>query len=329
MSASRRIRIVLFSEVNSKLGSPFLDLLAEHPLVDLVAVVTSRPGRLCPYFVDDPKSVDLEKQGHALGVPVLRPRSVNDAEVVAELTQLRSDYFIVANFQQIMRGPLLAAPGETAINFHPSPLPRYAGLAPFYWMVRNGEQFGAVTAIEMDAGVDTGDIVMQRSMPLTGQETALKLRTAQENANIRMLADLVPELVDRSLVRTPQDFTHRSYYGRPTQLDHLLDFTRSAEDVRRVVRAGYRSPGARATQPDSADLIVLSVGVMGQANRDPVEPPGTVRHTADGLFVAANDEWVRIISVEHQRREVMVSECDDLPMDGVVLTCRLPEALPA
>ena len=329
MRTPRRVRIVLFSEVNSKLGSPFLDLLFRHPMVDLAAVVTSPPGTLCSYFVDDRVHVDLERQGEALGVRVLRPTAVNAPAVIAELEGLRPDYFIVANFQQIMKPPLLAVPRAAAINFHPSPLPRYAGLAPFYWMARSGEQYGAVTAIEMDSGIDTGHIVMQRAMPLTGQETALKLRTAQEAANVRMLADLLSELIDESFVRTPQNFEHRTYYGRPTAENHLVDFDRPGEDVRRVVRAGYRKPGARVALPDGTSLVILGVAVAGSANRDPIELAGTVRHTAVGLFIAARDEWIRVISVEHNGREVLVSDCDDLPIDGTVLTRHRFEALPA
>ncbi|MFG3497070.1 methionyl-tRNA formyltransferase [Streptomyces sp. NPDC047928] len=316
---TERIRVVLFSEVNSKLGSPFLDLLARHPQVELAGVVTSRPGRLCSYFVDDPDQVDLAAQAAALGVPVLRPAKVNSPDSLAGLGALDADYFIVGNYQQILKEELLALPRVTSVNFHPSPLPRYAGLAPFYWMVRHGERLGAVSAIEITPGVDAGPLLMQKPMLLTGQETALKLRTAQEQLNVRMLAELVPQLADRSFTRTPQDERARTYFGRPTDADYLIDFTQDAETVRRAVRAGYRHPGAYTLGADGERVVVLSVGVAGDTCRATLQPPGTVRRSDTGLFVATRDEWLRVITIERDGREVLVSEYEPSMAHGTVL----------
>jgi methionyl-tRNA formyltransferase len=301
------IRVVLFSEINSKLGAPFLDLLAADPRVDLVAVVSSPPGRRCSYFVDDEEQVDLAARGRDLGVPVLRPVDVNAPDVVSALRLLRPDYFVVGNFQRILKPDLLAVPAVTAINFHPSPLPRYAGLAPFYWMVRHGERHGAVTALIVDEGIDTGDVVAQREMPLTGRETALQLRTAQEHANVRLLAELIPSLVNGSFTRTPQDFTRRSYFGRPRERDHLIDFELTAEEVARIVRAGYRHPGAFTLRPDGSKLVILSVTPAQGRHREPLAAPGVVRRTPFGVFAAAADRWLRLVTVEHAGTEAPAS----------------------
>ncbi|MFD9846756.1 methionyl-tRNA formyltransferase [Streptomyces parvus] len=319
ITVTRVIRVVLFSEVNSKLGSPFLRLLQEHPQVELAAFVTSPPGKLCSYFVDDPQQVDVAAQAEKLNVRVFRPEKVNSPQSLAYLRQLHADYFIVGNFQQIMKKELLEIPAVTSVNFHPSPLPRYAGLAPFYWMVRNGEQFGAVSAIEMTPGIDAGPLLMQKPMYLTGQETALKLRTAQEHLNVKMLSELIPQLADQSFVRTPQDESIRSYFGRPTDNDYRIDFTQNSETVCRVVRAGYRHPGAFTIGADGERLVVLSVGMAGRVCRAPLERPGTVRNSGTGLFVAASDEWLRLVSVERNGQEVLVVDDDPSLTHGVVL----------
>jgi methionyl-tRNA formyltransferase len=314
------IRVVLFSEVNSKLGSPFLDLLAEHPMVDLVGVVTSRPGRLCSYFTEDQEQVDLDTQARRLGVDVFRPVNINAPEVVATLQTLRPDYFIIGNYQQILKRELLDVPLVTSVNFHPSPLPRYAGLAPFYWMVRHGERHGGVTAIEVDEGIDTGRIIMQRKMRLTGRETALQLRTAQEPANVRMLKELIPKLVDRSFMRMPQDLNLRSYFGRPRKCDYLIDFAQDAETAIRIVRAGYRHPGAYALRTDGSKVVILATATAGGLHREPLAEPGTVRRTAAGLFVAARDEWIRVISIEQDGVEVQAGRDPSILTDGMLLT---------
>ncbi|PQQ37013.1 hypothetical protein C6H68_15990 [Photorhabdus luminescens] len=129
---SNRLKVVLFSEINSKLGSPFLRVLSAHPLIKLIAVVTSPENVLCSYFVNDDTTVDIEIEAKALGIKVLRPVRVSAPGVADELAKLEPDYLIVANFQQLLSPELLAVPRIAAINFHPSPLPHYAGLAPFF-----------------------------------------------------------------------------------------------------------------------------------------------------------------------------------------------------
>lgn len=295
------VRIVLFSEVNSKLGAPFLEPLAAHPLTRLVGLVTSPPGRLCSYFVGEPDPVDLAAHAAGLGVPVLRPEKVNAPATRTWLRQLRPDYFLVCNYQQIFKEELLAVPSVTCINFHPSPLPRYAGLAPFYWMVRHGERDGAISVVEMTPGIDDGPILMRGSLPLTGRESASSLRAAQERLNIDTLRDLVPQLAARSFDRTPQDPAQRTYFSRPTDADLCIDPTQTAQTVDRVVRAGYRRPGAHLEMADGSRVTVLSVEHAGTHG---LGTPGSVRQSATGVLLATGDAWLRITSVEQDGHEV-------------------------
>ncbi|MFB7630083.1 methionyl-tRNA formyltransferase [Streptomyces sp. NPDC056149] len=299
---------MLFTEVNSKLGSPFLSILHGHPSVELAAVVTSPPGRLCSYFTDDDAAVDVERQARALGVPVLRPASVNDPEVAQELAALAPDYFLVGNFQQLIREHLLDLPREAAVNFHPSPLPEFAGLAPFYWMVREGARNSAVSVIEMGRKLDDGHLLMQHQVPLSGRETGLELRTMQERANVLMLLELIPELVGRSFTRTPQDLASRSYYGRPQEDDYRLDFTLPAAVVERHVRAAYRHPGAWFTTAGGQRIRVLSAECGGPSPHPVAEPPGTLLRYDHELYVACADGWLRLVTVECGEREVPVTD---------------------
>lgn len=304
------IRVVLFTEVNSKLGSPFLSILHGHPDVELAAVVTSPPGKLCSYFTDDEETVDVADQARALGVRVLRPRSANDPDILETLGALDADYFLVGNFQQLLRPPLLALPRRTSVNFHPSPLPEFAGLAPFYWMVREGATASSVSAIEMGHELDNGDLLMQHHVPLSGRETGLELRTMQERANVLMLLDLIPHLVEGTLRRTPQDMSRRSYYGRPRDEHYELDFSLPAAVVERHVRAAYRSPGAWFTAPGGQRVRLLSAAYGEDTGPEPGDaPPGTlVRHAGELYVACADGEWLRLVTVECGGREVGVDD---------------------
>ncbi|MGL5384407.1 MAG: methionyl-tRNA formyltransferase [Serratia sp. (in: enterobacteria)] len=303
----KRLKIVLFSEVNSKLGSPFLRILSAHPMIELVAVVTSPQNSLCGYFLNDPLKVDIEVEARAMGLPVLRPERVSAAAVVVQLTELDPDYFIVANFQQILSPELLAIPRIAPINFHPSPLPRYAGLAPFYWVVRNGERHSAISVIRMEEGLDTGPIIMQRQITLSGLETGLSLRSIQEQQNVLMLLDLIPLLSTGAVTYAPQDISKRTYCGRPCEQDYLLDFTLDAKTLYCHTQAGYRHPGAHFFLPDGSRVVVLSLALCPDKKRVKLQTPGSICHTAEGTFVAASDEWLQLLTIDIKGIETNVT----------------------
>lgn len=294
-------KVILLSEINSKLGSPFLRILSSHPMIDLVGVVTSPPGALCSYFINDQTVVDLELEAARFNVPVFRPEGVNQPEFIALLSDLRPDYLIVANFQQRIGKDLLSVPRIKALNFHPSPLPRYAGLAPFYWMVRNGERESAVSVIEMNEGFDTGPIIMQRGLNIANTDTGLSLRTHQERQNVLLLLDLIPHLVSKTIPAVSQDLSQRSYYGRPQEAHYLIDFNMDARSVQNQIRAAYRDPGAHHSLPDGTKLTILSTALT---TSQWAVCPGRFAQTEAGLFVSASDQWLQILTVEFDGEEV-------------------------
>lgn len=175
---TQTMRVVLFSEVNSKFGMPFFEDLIIHSHVDVVAVVTSPEGWFCEYYVGEPDPVDIAERATWLGVPVVRPQRVNDPAVIATLRAGAPDYLIIANYQQIFHNDLLEVPAKATVNFHPSPLRRYAGLAPFFWMALAGERESGVTALLTTRGIDTGPVLAQREVRLAGTETAGRVRDA-------------------------------------------------------------------------------------------------------------------------------------------------------
>jgi methionyl-tRNA formyltransferase len=303
-------RVVLFSEVNSKLGAPFLSILAAHPLITLAAVVTSPAGRLCPYFLGEEDQVDLAAGAQAAGVPLLRPANVNAPEFVRAVADLRPDYLVVGNYQQIFKAPLLAVPAVLGVNFHPSPLPRYAGWAPFVWMARNGERRSGVTAIAMTTQIDGGPVLATRPIRLSGHETALELRESHTIANVALLRELLPRLVAREVPAVPQDPSERTYFGKPGDDVLELDFGEEVETLLRTVRAGYRRPGAFAVTPEGRRLVVLTAAADDPPRLAPAAP-GTVHLDARAVRVACRDGWLRLWSVEVDGQEQLAR---DVPM---------------
>lgn len=262
---SERTRVALFSEVNSKFGGPFFNDLLLHPDIDVVALVTSPEGKLCDYYVGEPDPMDLAARAAWLGVPVLRPEKVNAPEVVESIRHHRPDYLVIANYQQLFKEPLLAVPTAAVVNFHPSPLPRYAGLAPFFWMALAGERESGVTALLTGPGIDDGPVLSLNPLELTGTETAAQIRDLLFAASRAQLHEMIPRLVARDLHAVPQDLSRRSYFSRPTEHDRRIDWSQSMGQVMRTIRASSPQPGARL---DTAGLILR----IHQA--EPIDDPG-------------------------------------------------------
>jgi methionyl-tRNA formyltransferase len=287
-------RVVLFTEVNSKFGMPFLEDLSLHPGITVVAVVTSPPGKLCNYYVGEPDPVDIAEYGRWLGVPVLRPRNVNDDQVVAALRSMAPDYLVIANYQQIFRDQLLDFPARAVVNFHPSPLPRYAGLAPFFWMTLAGERDSGVTALLTTRGIDDGPILAQRPVSFSGTETAGEVRDALFAESRKLLHDMIPRLVEGDLSGRPQDQRRRSYFSRPRPEDMTVEWSSPLEAILRVIRACSPQPGA-AMSADGAVRILDARPVPGPPPRGGL---GEITVDPDyGLVVGARDGRLQVTSL--------------------------------
>lgn len=284
--------VVLLSEANSKFGAPVLRRLLDHRDIDVVALVTRPVGVLCDYYVNEPDPVDLAQLAEAAGTRVLRPVDVNRPEVVARLEALRPDYFIIANYQQIMREPLLAVPAIASVNFHPSPLPRYAGLAPFFWMAKNGERHGGVSAALTGTGIDDGPLLAQHELPLAGTETAAQIRDSHFEASWRLFDAVLPTLVDRSFHAVPQDLANRSYYGRPAPQDYEVALAEPTRRVVSTVRAASPGLGATLCTIGGQKMRVLGVEPVAEPPAVSRPQPGRVYRRAGQLVARTADGWL-------------------------------------
>jgi methionyl-tRNA formyltransferase len=289
------VSAVLLSEVNSKFGAPILGDLIGHPNVEVVGLVTQPEGQLCTYYLGEPDPVDLSEQAVRAEVTVLRPSNVNDDQVLAALRRLDPDYLIIANFQQILRQPILQLPRQAVVNFHPSPLPRYAGLAPFFWMALNGERAGGVSAIITTTGIDDGPILASRSIPLTGRETAGEIRDSHFIESRRLLHDVLPRLVARDLDATPQDLGRRTYFSRPSDADVRVEWRWSTERIMRVVRACSPEPGALG----ATDCGIIRVHeARPWRSAVPAAAPGRMAiGSSGGLFISCRDGWLQLVRI--------------------------------
>lgn len=178
-------------------------------------------------------------------IPVYQPVKVRDPEFIEVLKELAPDMIVVAAFGQIIPKAILDMPQYGCLNIHASLLPKYRGAAPIQQAVIDGEKESGVTIMRMGTGLDTGDMIAQAVVPLAEDETGGSLfdKLAEEGA--KLLIRTIPDIEEGTAVYTRQpEESPTPYAAMITKKMGLMDFTRSAEELERLVRGLNPWPSA-------------------------------------------------------------------------------------
>jgi methionyl-tRNA formyltransferase len=164
-------------------------------------------------------------------LPVYQPRTLRDAEVRKTLSALRPDVFIVVAYGQLLPQAVLDIPAWGAINIHASLLPRYRGAAPIQWAVISGEAETGVTTMRLDAGLDTGDVLLQRSTPIAPDDTSQTLHDRLGILGAELLAETLQGLRKGTLEPIRQDPNMATYAPPLKKGQGLMDWSLSAREL--------------------------------------------------------------------------------------------------
>ena len=214
-----------------------------------------------------------------MGVPVLTPERARDPEFVEDIRQLEADALVVASYGQILSEALLLSAKRGGINLHASILPKFRGAAPIHRAILEGESETGVTLMQMDRGMDTGDIIAIETLPMGPDETAGELETRLSSLAARMAAKWLPIVVSGDYQRMPQNDVLATLAPKLSREKGILSFHMSSEEAYRRHRACTPRPGsriktrlgvvkiveARRAQGNGEPGKVLSVGQNGVA----------------------------------------------------------------
>jgi len=223
-------------------------------------------------------------------LPVYEPEDPNDPAFVAALAKLEPDFLFSCYYRHMMKKPLLNLPRLGALNLHGSLLPKYRGRVPVNWVLINGETETGVSLHYMEEKADRGDIVAQKQVPITPEDTAYTLFAKMTAAAGELLRETYPLLRAGTAPRIPQDHSRATYFGGRRPEDGLIDWTKPAKDIYNLVRAvTHPYPGA-FTLAGGRKLYVW----MGKPLPEPASPgaePGQIIKPlpGDGLLVAAGE----------------------------------------
>lgn len=238
-------------------------------------------------------------------IPVFQPVRVKTPESIAVLREYEADVFVVAAFGQILSQEILDMPKYGCINIHASLLPKYRGAAPIQWVILNGEKETGVTIMQMDAGIDTGDMLLSEAIPIKKTDTGESLHDALSALGAKLIVPALEAVRKGEIVPKKQDHEQSCYAPMLTKDLGAIDFTGSAEQIERYVRGLYPWPGTY-TYLDGKKVKLFAVACEEIVHN---EAPGTILSVEkDYLLVAAGEGAVRITELQLEGKKRMNAE---------------------
>lgn len=233
----------------------------------------------------------VHRRADALGIPVRTPKSLRKPEEQAEFAALGLDCAIVAAYGLILPQAILDAPRLGCVNVHASLLPRWRGAAPIQRSILAGDGETGVTIMQMDAGLDTGAMLLKDTLPITPRMNAADLHDALAAMGARLMVQALPGIADGSLTPVPQPDDGVTYAAKLSKDEGRLDLTRAAAELDRQVRGLYPWPGTWIDLANGEKLKVLEVlPVEGTGE------PGTLLDAVPTL--ACGDGALRLLRVQ-------------------------------
>jgi methionyl-tRNA formyltransferase len=268
---------------------------AGHDVVALVAQPDRAAGRGLELLPPPTKRAALERS-----LPLLQPERVRRPEAVEELRALRPDLQVVVAYGQILPRSIIDLAPLGTVNVHASLLPRFRGAAPIQWAIARGEAETGVSTMLIDEGLDTGPVLLRRSLPIGPEETAAELEPRLAELGARLLLETVEGLRAGTLVPAPQDPAQATLAPALRREDGRMDFALPARALFDRLRGFSPWPGSHAFH-DGKLLKVLRARPAEGAGQ-----PGVVLACdRDGVVIACGRDALRLLEVQPESRRAM------------------------
>jgi len=235
----------------------------------------------------------VKKLASARGIQVTQPKSLRDAQAQGELKHFRADVIVVAAYGLILPRPVLELPRQGAINIHASLLPRWRGATPIQRALLAGDRHTGVSIMQMDAGLDTGPVLMQEEIPILEDDTMGTLRDRLAELGAKLIVQALDALQAGVIKATPQSAEGVTYAAKLEKREARVDWREGALTVNRQVRALNPSPGADARVRGVELKVWRCATAAGRGN------PGEILSIGpDGLCVACGEDALVITELQ-------------------------------
>ncbi len=235
-------------------------------------------------------------------IPVFQPVKIKDAEAVEYLKTFEADIFVVAAFGQILSSEILHMPKYGCVNIHASLLPMYRGAAPIQAVIIHKEKETGVTIMQMDEGLDTGDMLMKEIIPIEANETGETLHDKLSELGAEMIVKALTAIEEGNVTPVPQGDGETCYASMLKKEMGCIDWRKSADDIEHLVRGLYPWPGTY-TFLNGKMMKICAVALSDvPANGAPGEVSMV---TKDSLFVNTGEGTLEIKELQPEGKKRM------------------------
>jgi len=250
-------------------------------------------------------AVSPVKQGAlSLQLPITQPDSIkNNAEFRTQLQELNPEAIVVVGYGRIIPQWMIDLPPLGNINLHSSLLPKYRGAAPIQWAIASGETVTGVTTMRIDAGLDTGDILLQREVPIAANDTAETLSPRLAGVGAELMVQTLLDIREEAVIPQSQDHLRASLAPILRKEDGRIDFSQSAPEIYNRLRGLQPWPGAY-TNFRGRQLLICSARVV---EHSAVRIPGTLLVDNNQLLACCRASVLELLEVQPEGKKRMVA----------------------
>lgn len=267
---------------------------------DIKLVVTQQDkrrgrGKKLQYTPVKEKALDL-------ALEVYQPEDINSLEMVETLKDLSPDFIVVAAFGQILKEEILEIPKYKCINVHASLLPKYRGAAPINWAIINGEKETGITIMEMERGLDTGDMISKKSIPIDQEDDYISIHDKLAVIGGELLVEALEDIQLGKATITSQDDNLSSYAPMIYKTTGKVDWKRPGVDIINLIRGVVPWPGAFTSYKDQ-NIKIYKAEVLDRFNKE--ESGKIVKVSDEGVFVNCEDSTILIKELQFPNKKRM------------------------
>ena len=282
-------------------------LETDHEIVAAVTQPDRKKGRKGELAMPPVKELALSK-----GIEVFQPLKARDEDFLEAMERIAPDLIVVAAFGQILPERLLNIPRFGCVNVHTSLLPKYRGASPIQWAVINGDEVTGVTIMYMAKGLDTGDVIEQRTVPVEKKETAESLTVKLAKEGGELLVSVIEKIFAGTAGRTPQNDAEASYVKVIEKSLGDIDFEKSAASIERLVRGLNPWPTAYTFIDGKSvkfwDCDVCSADETIQKDRGGAVPGEVVYTDSKTLFIKTGEGILKVNELQLEGKKRMRTE---------------------
>ncbi len=233
----------------------------------------------------------VKEKALELDLEVYQPTSVNSQEAINRLKEIKPDCIVVAAFGQILKKEVLNIPKYGCLNVHASLLPKYRGAAPINWAVINGEEKTGITIMEMDEGLDTGNILKMREIPIEEDDDSSTIAHKLAILGGQLIVETLDDIEKGNITKIPQDDKLSTYAPMLSKKMGRIDWNENGENIKNLVRGLKPWPLAFTVYKGQN----IKVHKVRKVEKFSDKPNGTVvKVSKEGIFVNCKDSCIVI-----------------------------------